>query len=455
MAELAALGLASNVISFISFAGDLISKGHEIYNSADGSLIENLALETVTRSLQDLSSGLSLGRDKATGRLTNTEKQLQELCDECRGISKQLLGVIGQLKAKGSHQIWTSFRQALSSAWKKSEIEELESRLERYRRQLDTTLLVWIREYIQKGNNGRGATQRKSQNASLSTEETSKWQAEVIDLLRQNNWQLKDKNDMAMFSMQLSSITNDQRQELFQSQILERLRFTEMEDRLETIAEAHKKTFDWIFYDGQEYELRQNQSPSPEAAESVSNPIPTRQWSNFPHWLRGEETLYWITGKAGSGKSTLMKYISAHDRTGEHLSQWAKGSPLITGGHYFWNSGTNAMQMSKLGLLQTLLHQSVQNSPERIPKLFPDRWKSYELFGGDLRPWSMPELVHAFNTLITDDMTKFAFFIDGLDEFEGSGPELVKFILELSSRRNIKICVASRPWLVFEDAFKR
>jgi len=47
---LTTLGLASNI-------SDLISKGHEISKSVDGTLVENLELET---SLQELSSGLTL-----------------------------------------------------------------------------------------------------------------------------------------------------------------------------------------------------------------------------------------------------------------------------------------------------------------------------------------------------------------------------------------------------------
>jgi len=50
--------------------------------------------------------------------------------------------------------------------------------------------------------------------------------------------------------------------------------------------------------------------------------------------------------------------------------------------------------------------------------------------------------------------TNFVFFIDGLDEFKGEETELATFILEMTSSPNVKMCVASRPWLVFEDAFE-
>lgn len=111
--------------------------------------------------------------------------------------------------------------------------------------------------------------------------------------------------------------------------------------------------------------------------------------------------------------------------------------------------------MSKLGLLRTLIYDTVREDLDLIPILFPERWKSYILFGGARHPWSMSELVYAFHKLISDTSRCFFFFIDGLDEFDGEGAELANFVLDsLSSRDNVKMCVASRPWLVFEDAFQ-
>jgi len=54
---------------------------------------------------------------------------------------------------------------------------------------------------------------------------------------------------------------------------------------------------------------------------------------------------------------------------------------------------------------------------------------------------------------LSNKSQRFFFFIDGLDEFDGNCTELVDFVLEHSARSNVKMCVASRPWLEFEDAF--
>lgn len=49
---------------------------------------------------------------------------------------------------------------------------------------------------------------------------------------------------------------------------------------------------------------------------------------------------------------------------------------------------------------------------------------------------------------------KFFFMIDGLDEFDGSPKEIVELVLGMAKHPHVKMCIASRPWLVFADAFE-
>lgn len=44
--------------------------------------------------------------------------------------------------------------------------------------------------------------------------------------------------------------------------------------------------------------------------------------NNFTKWLRIGGNIFHISGKAGSGKSTLMKFICSHERTREELLVW-------------------------------------------------------------------------------------------------------------------------------------
>jgi uncharacterized protein involved in exopolysaccharide biosynthesis len=105
-----ALGLASRIVQLIQFTNGLISKDNEIYKSTQGSLLENLELETITASLADFLKELPLElTNNGSRRLTKTEKQIQDLCQGYNAISIQLLGVMGELKTKRPSTYWKSF----------------------------------------------------------------------------------------------------------------------------------------------------------------------------------------------------------------------------------------------------------------------------------------------------------------------------------------------------------
>lgn len=217
------------------------------------------------------------------------------------------------------------------------------------------------------------------------------------------------------------------------SEVLESLEFSGMNNRYESIESPLENTFEWIFTDSQE------KYPSP-------------AWNTFSEWLRSGRGVYWIQGKAGSGKSTLMKFIADNYKTKENLHCWAGKSPLIVASTFLWNSGT-PLQRSKSGLLRTLLHTIIFNL-ECAQTTLSKRWKYFKPHDRNLHRWSTTELAQAFNILISDSTQRFCFFIDGLDEYDGDHEELSNLIVSLSTKSNIKICVSSRPWVPFQDAFQ-
>lgn len=220
----------------------------------------------------------------------------------------------------------------------------------------------------------------------------------------------------------------------FVRRILGLLYFSDLTTRADSIPEAHKETFRWIF-----------QPPKTKQ----------RQWTDFTEWLSKESSLYWINGKAGAGKSTLMKYICDDARTYSHLTKWKSEDSLALAHFFFWNSGTQ-LQMSQKGLLRSLLYEILLKNKKLVASCFPERWEAYELFGVSLDDHireielqrGMCHMIEAWSSM------KFCFFIDGLDEFEGDASALVKFINHLAAYPNVKLCVSSRPWPIFEDAFQ-
>ena len=218
---------------------------------------------------------------------------------------------------------------------------------------------------------------------------------------------------------------------LKEQNILKSLKFSELEVRLEQIPEAYTTTLDWVL------------QPS-----GPGHPI------KFLDWLEDSDhklAPYWVGGKPGSGKSTLMKFISKHPRTAAALQKWAGSDQLVTASFFFWYYGTK-MQKSQEGLLQTLLYEIFRKCPNLIRTCLPHRWTV-----SNQDSWSRSELFSTFRvfkeSLTTS--TRFCFFIDGLDEFDGEPRDLLSVIRDLSDSPSIKVCASSRPWQIFKDEFDK
>jgi hypothetical protein len=213
---------------------------------------------------------------------------------------------------------------------------------------------------------------------------------------------------------------------------LKALSFPVMHDREEAIAIAEASTFDWIFR-------------PPRCTD--------RPWDNFSEWLKGEASFYWINGKAGSGKSTLMKHLTSHEETRAGLRKWAGGTKLLISKFFFWYSGYD-LQKSQVGLLRGLLYSCLMGHRELIPLVMPE---AAEVNEAELASyWTMPRLRRAFQRLVTQTKfdLKFCFFIDGLDEYAGVHSEIAEFIKKVASQANVKICASSRPLAVFDPVFQ-
>lgn len=208
--------------------------------------------------------------------------------------------------------------------------------------------------------------------------------------------------------------------------LLQHLHFNSITLRHDAIKRAHAETFKWMF-----------ESPD----------------SNFRDWLQSGQGVYWIAGKAGSGKSTLMKWLlnwdSGRESTLSNLQMWAGTKRIIIGAHFFWSSGSS-LQKSEEGLLRSLLFQLFKECPALVEKFWPDS----EDFDHD---WGLQSLRSAVEKIsqIPLPEERFCIFIDGLDEYSDDHQELISTIQGLASSPSIKVCASSRPWNAFNNAFGR
>lgn len=219
------------------------------------------------------------------------------------------------------------------------------------------------------------------------------------------------------------------------------------EDRMKQINDAHTHTFTWLYDDSK---------------------------TGFEQWLREGKGLYWVSGKPGSGKSTLMKYALWHPRTEAALATWSDREKLFKAGFFFHERGTSLLQKSFDGLLRSILHQLLTDVPDLITFIGPmfmqkkeavytapstSSSHSQHLVESKVT-WDTSELKHIFQAIFSQNEIsgRVCLFVDALDEYQGSPLEIARFIKDIAtapeeSRFQLKICVSSRPWNIFQDFF--
>ncbi len=147
-----------------------------------------------------------------------------------------------------------------------------------------------------------------------------------------------------------------------------------------------------------------------------------------------------LSGKAGCGKSTLMKHLYGPTKRKPSYASGLRSNLLITGCFFFWYLGT-PQQKSYNGLTQTLLYHTLQSDPTLMPRILPNMWlEAWESDGKPSLP-SLGEINAAFQLLseLPGDSRKLCFFIDGLDEYSGDYHDGIAFTERLSEGRNIKV----------------
>ncbi|KAK1765197.1 hypothetical protein QBC33DRAFT_593208 [Phialemonium atrogriseum] len=419
MAEaVAGLSLAATILQVLDFGKQFLCAAWAIYRSrAEG--IDLLSdLQSITNDFDSVLGELEGGaaRDRALRSAKGDDDGIFLLAEKCAAVLSEMLQSLAKIGAPGKGRKRDAVKTAFKLAWKKDDIETLQKRLEQFRDELNLHLVFSLRLW-----SAPYTTDRKYQ---------------TIHRLRTF----------------ISRIVGER----CYSKIIARLYYRGMQDREHGILQAHEKTFRWVFED----------------SGQVSVP-----WSDLKEWLASDNAIYWITGKAGSGKSTLMRYISQpipnpgeeetmailpspmthQPRCAQYLNKWAGDElPLIMASFYFWAAGSSKTQTSQAGLFRSILYQLLKASLESIPVIAPSRWEALSLFNEDPRDFTEGELGETLCRAVKHiaATSKVALFVDGLDEFEGNPGTLIAIIRRLTSSSPIKMCVSSRPWAEFEDEFR-
>lgn len=161
----------------------------------------------------------------------------------------------------------------------------------------------------------------------------------------------------------------------------EALAFEQMDARLDTISKAHAKTCQWLFV-REEY----------------------KTWRD-PEALRTHNGFFWIKGKPGAGKSTLMKSALHH---GEKAHK-------DVGISFFFNARGEQLQQSLEGMYRSLLYQLLDQIP-RLANALPRRREQ-----ANRQEWHVEVLKDMFEAAILAlGSTQVTCYIDALDECDDS-----------------------------------
>lgn len=394
-----------------------------------GAPVEDLRLATTTDYLQQCYTTLeiSLQPNQQPGQvhspLPSSGVDLKNLSADCCESAKHLREELEALKKSPGGGRREAVAKLLQRKRKAKEIQMLKERLEKNQRTLDTIVLTDVRQTIlalssRQDNQYSNLPQRLSKlsddlaSCRVSAAGTFKT---VIDDVKLHF----DRTVQALMVSQAQQQKLKERQDRY----FESLRFDDINVRRNEIFDHSHKTFDWIFEDKL-----------------------SRSWDSLSDWLRRGHDVYWINGKAGSGKSTLMRFLVNDQRTSHALNIWADGSNYIVLTFYFWLSGSK-LQRSMKGVLCSLLHQITSTNSKLLEELF----QTNELISRKrtIGDWSLKELKDVLQSVVESENRTghICIFLDGIDEFDQNDDvrHLLDLIEGLTKFENTKFCVSSRP----------
>jgi energy-coupling factor transporter ATP-binding protein EcfA2 len=235
-----------------------------------------------------------------------------------------------------------------------------------------------------------------------------------------------------------------ERQRAREDDLLSSLTFTNMSARERDIKSPCDDTFNWIF----DEQVKERERYYEKDARNLMS-----------RWLEREHGMFFIAGKAGSGKSTLMKFLAGHEQTSTLLQAWAtrQNCALRICTHYFWRSGSQ-LQFSQEGLWRSILYTIAKSDRNLASGMFTERAYDDGQTRAQVRcqQWARSGLTSALSLVVAQlKVQKIAvcLFIDGLDEYQGDELMLIAELRQLLVSPYIKICASSRPRNLFEEAF--
>ncbi|OAL21345.1 hypothetical protein AYO22_08068 [Fonsecaea multimorphosa] len=416
MEAIAALSLACNIIQVIDSTSKAVKACGQFYKYG------------TTVDIEDLSYSLPPGT-----QLSKTDAALVELGKRVHDLAESLSKELNSLKIAPGLGRRAALVKTFHLKWRASRIDELKRKLDGLVQVLDNKILVQLSEKLSLTLRNQGdilkalndrqkeIAQQIIEGATTVEKLVSSQGAQARSHVTQEHLVTRSRIDQ--IDKKIDQVVDTQLQKVEFDKFMQSLHFPGINWRQDTIEEAHEKTFEWIF-------------------ESLED-TPER-WHNFPSWLRSDQPLYWILGKPGSGKSTLMNFLVQDSRTLKELG--SSGQPTTILSFFFWEAGVE-LQKALVGLLRSLIYQLLRAI---------DSNQALQVWSDVIQPhnpplltvWTSKLLLRLLQMIVQAVDQRFCFFLDGLDEFQDAvdGTEAIRALQDVLNYQNsIKLCISSRP----------
>ncbi|KAF5549045.1 hypothetical protein FMEXI_4387 [Fusarium mexicanum] len=501
-AAIAGIGFLCNAMQIVTFGRDILQVYKHVRNEHSPDPRLKAYLENAKACFDDMNSSTL-----ATSQALPPSRDQQQIIE----IGKKLEESMAQLQSKFSElhiddASRRGFRgkievgkKSLATLWQGKELESLEVNLKRYEsllhgvvlhricnqsqaaeissndsfNKLDTNLQSIITQLADGCTRISDLSLELLKTRNLVTQEHETTRAVITEGFTTTqgaissfcNSMVQEFQDMA----QRDQSTNFEKEH---NELLQSIRFPEMNSRKNHISENYPGTFDWIFKNsvygsrsclssyeesGDENVQQREENEDGESMdededldgeEDMDNMqySPSSSYCNhFPTWLESDSQQFWISGKPASGKSSLMKFLATNPITLQHLQAQHSNIRILT--HYFWKPG-QPLQKNIEGMTRSLLHQVLQKNRDLAQRLWTEQRNIQDK--RDRGDWDMHELKRALCWAIQSSGNTFCIFLDGLDEakeFEDlpwGDSRNTQVVYDLLSLENIKLCASSR-----------
>lgn len=521
MDPVSVIGLASSILTFIDIGYKVVTGTLETAQTGRAPHTEH-----IDAVAHDLNNSVARFSKPVPPDASDPEKALWEVSVRCQTLSTELLALLERFKVQATEPgiSWDKVKVVIRRIRNDPKVQGLQRSLSDYRSQILVhlvTILAYVTLLMSIAVRGWGiALTFDASDRQLATQtqlgvSVGETRTDlrgirdalgdvrtVLDKLEQDQMGLRpttrpipdtdeppspppeqsvlsDKLSMQFQDVKdaLDRLTAGRSDKTPETRILEHVYFgTSMFQREETLRPADEATFRWFVEGipskdgGDSSSLSSKKRKREEASPDIHFGAQKAEVaSRFQKWLRSGNGVFHISGKAGSGKSTLMKLILSTERTHEFLREWAGGKRLLFARFYFW-AGGDQMQNSLEGLQRSILFEILIKRPDLVSQVFCEAYQTVECSSWDSpiqsRFFTTTGIQKAFERLLilpADPRYRLCLFIDGLDEFgadvtsgslqETQREDLAQSLVGWASNDHVKVLVSSRPHPEFTETF--